>query len=66
MNKLQAAGEFMEATAKILADEITILLLCEGAAPKQPDEDAMAFGYHHGQCVRLLQGLTEMGRAMKA
>ena len=65
LTRLQAAGEFIEVSAKILADELTIVLLKEGGGLKLSEFDKRAFRHHQARCGRLLDGLIEMSREMK-
>jgi hypothetical protein len=64
--KLQAAGEFVESTAKVLADELTIVLLKEGTDLNLSGDDRAAFRYSLTRCGQLLNGLVTMAREMKA
>ena len=66
LTKLQAAGEFVESTAKVLADELTIVLLKEGGGLNLLEPDYVAFRYHFTRCGQLLNGLVTMAREMKA
>jgi hypothetical protein len=66
LTELQAAGEFVESTAKVLADELTIVLLKEGGGLDLLEPDYVAFRYHHTRVGQLLNGLVTMARVMKA
>ena len=66
LTKLQAAGEFIEASVKLLADDWTIVLLKEGADLQLSGVDRDDFSFHHARAIRLLDGLVEMAREMKA
>jgi hypothetical protein len=65
LTKLQAAGEFVESTAKVLADELTIVLLKEGTDLNLSGDDLAAFRYSLTRCGQLLNGLVTMALEMK-
>ena len=63
LTKLQSAGEFVEASVKILADDFTILR--QGAEWELSAAEQEALLRAGKRSVRLITGLLEMAREMK-